>query len=205
MSHSINKQGLPNHICQTYMLLTFCIGSYLVGAYIFANVLLSIVAIIVSFILLFFLIVTESSLVLILFAFTVGISSGPMLVEVNLIDQSIITEALGATLLVFIGLTAMAFTMPNDYPIFAICGFLYSSLSTMIWLGLLNIFFRNELFDMLLTYASIIVFTGYIIVDTHYMLNSPRSPVYHAGQLFLDFINMFVNLVKLLWHLKRKK
>ncbi|XWV25601.1 inhibitor (BI)-1/YccA-like protein family [Tupanvirus deep ocean] len=200
-----NNNNLPNSILHTYLLLTFCIGTYLFGAFTFpVNVYVSTLALVISFILLFVTIITQGPLFLIAFSFCVGASHNHVFTYLRIVEPDLIIEALSASLLVFIGLTYIAFNT-REYYSFAIYGFLYSSLSTMFWLSILNIFFGNYLLDVLLTYFSIVLFTGYIIVDTHSLLkDSYKSPVMHALQLFLDFVNMFVNLVKLLRHLKKR-
>jgi hypothetical protein len=195
---------LPGHIFQTYLLLVLSIGSYLIGAYTMASFGLSIFAIFLSFMFLFLVVTIKVPIMLIMFAFMIGVSHNPLFMYLNFIDPTIITEVLVATLLVFVGLTIIAFNTVY-YSTFAVYGFLYTSLSTMMWLCLLNFFFKNGLFDMLLMYFSIVLFTGFIIVDTHDMLkNTTDGPVHHATQLFLDFINVFIGLVKLLRHLKKK-
>ncbi|XWV26938.1 BAx inhibitor (BI)-1/yccA-like protein family [Tupanvirus soda lake] len=198
------NNNLSNSILHTYLLLTLCIATYLFGTYTLP-VYVSTIAIIMSFILLFVTIITQGPVFLVAFSYCVGASHNHVFTYLRIVEPDLITEALGATLLVFIGLTYIAFNT-RDYYSFAIYGFLYSSLSTMFWLVILNIFFGSYLLDILLTYFSIVIFTGYIIVDTHSLLKDPyKSPVMHALQLFLDFVNMFVNLVKLLRHLKKRE
>ena len=205
----LRSQGLPDTVSQTYLLVLGSIGLYLVGAYLPLSIdliaLLMVPAIIASFIFVIMVSVTEQPIYLFAMAFSLGIIHTPVFLVADLIDPTIITEALVATFMVFVGLTYLAFNT-SEYDTFALYGFLYSALSTMIWLGLFNIFVQNDIVEILVTYFSILMFSGFIIVDTHEMLkDKTRSPVRHATQLFLDFINMFINLLDLLADLKKKK
>lgn len=207
--YAINRKSLPETICQTYLLLSGCIALYLfsantVGMYAISMPYLSFIGIISSFGLLFATMATKMQLPLLAFAFSVGVSHHPMFDYLNFMEPSIIHHALSTTLMVFVGLTYLAFTT-SEYPTFLLYGFLYSSLSTIVWMGLLNIFFRNSFLDLLLTYFSVMVFTLFVVYDTHDMIkNNNKTPVDHALQLFLDFVNLFVDLVKLLRHFKKR-
>ena len=56
---------------------------------------------------------------------------------------------------------------------------------------------------MILIIATIVIFLGYIAYDIHMLLksdflnDSENKPIYFAFQLFLDFINIFIELLKL--------
>lgn len=200
-----NRNELTDEIFQTYVLLAFSIGAYLFGAQVLLPASFLFLGIVISFILIFVIYVTQAPIYLFLFSFIVGTSHNPMFEYLNVVDPGIIMQALILSFLVLIGLTIIAFKTKTYYT-FAICGFLYTCLSTILWLSILNLFVQNSLLDILLTYFSIVIFSGYIIFDTHNLLESPNNtPVTHALQLFLDFINLFINLVKLLRHLKKKE
>ena len=192
------NQRLPETICQTYALLAISIATYLVGSFVntFEFYYLSIVA---TFISLFLLIFTDKPIFLFIMAFCMGQVHMPVLTYLNAVNPMIVTEALSLTCLLFMGLTCFAFTTEN-YNIFAMYGTLYSLLSTALWIGLFNIFFfQNSLVEILLTYISISIFSIYVVVDTQYlMINSGKSPVQHAASLFLDFANLFVNILNIL-------
>jgi len=204
MNMSNRNTFLSTNVQQTYFLLTISIVCFLVGMHIPFSMGIVIGSLIISFVCLFIMMTTESPYALFAMALTMGISQRPMVLYTNMIDSSIIVEALGSTLLVFIGLTYLAFTTTN-YSTFALYGLLYSGLSSIICISLMNIFFQNTFIELLMTFFSVMLFSGFIILDTHSLIkNTSRSPVMHAAQLFLDFANLFVDLVKLLRDLKKR-
>lgn len=194
---------IPSQIVQTYILLSLSFGTYLIGAFITAPVYLSFVCMAMSFVMLFVVIATDHPISLMGFSFVIGLSHHQMFNYVNLIDPSIITEALAATLMVFIGLTYFAVKSPN-YNAFRFYGIMYSALSTLIFVGILNLFIKNSVIELLSMYASIVIFSIYTIIDTQSMIERRHTPVQAATHLFLDFINLFLNLIKLLKNMKKK-
>ncbi|MDD6878878.1 MAG: Bax inhibitor-1/YccA family protein [bacterium] len=87
-----------------------------------------------------------------------------------------------------------------------------TKISTLLMFGLIglvimtfiNIFiFKSNLFDILLTIISIVIFMGYIIYDINvlkrrlYDIDEDKLAVYGAFQLYLDFINLFFDLLRL--------
>ena len=158
----INRNKLSDEILQTYALLAISIATYLLGAQVLLPSSLSIVGIIVSFILIFVIHITQAPIYLFLFSFIVGTSHNPMFEYLNVVDPGIITQALILSFLALVGLTIIAFKT-KTYHTFATWGFLYSCLSTILWLSILNLFIKNSLLNILLTYFSIVTFSGYII------------------------------------------
>lgn len=199
-----SSRNLPDSVHQTYFLLALSIISYLFGAYIPVGPGLSFSAVLVSFIFFFLTASSHHPIFLIGFAFSTGISHSVIFDHLNMIDPTIVQEALVATFMVFVGLSFIAF-QTLDYSTFAMYGFLYSSLSSLIWMSILNIFFQNDMIELVGIYFTIVIFTGFVIVDTHSLIKNPdQSPVDHAIQLFLDFLNIFLNLVKLMKQMKKK-
>lgn len=202
--HSNRTVTFTNEIFQTYLLLGISIIIYLIGAHISISRDLSPFIMLGVIFALVIVIITQSPVFLIVFCFLTGLYHNPLLTYLNIIDPSIINETLQATAMIFFGLTLIAHKT-SDYNTFALYGILYSCLSTIIWLCIFNIFYQNVLIDLILMYISIVIFSGYIIVDTHNLLKNPfKSPVIHALHLFLDFMNLFVILLKIMKQVKRK-
>ena len=73
----------------------------------------------------------------------------------------------------------------------------------IIILSLINLFVKNYSFDLLLTKVSIVIFMGFILYDIHiikrklYDIEEDKLAVYGAFQLYLDFINLFLDLLRL--------
>lgn len=198
------RTTLPDSIIQTYMLLTLSIASYLIGAYKFSTIEHSIFAIFASLIFLIVTLNTKIPMALIAFAFTLGVSHHHYLMYLNIEDPTIIHEALSVTMLIFLGLSIFA-ASTVDYYAFAFNGILVSGLMTLIWLYLFNTYYQNTLLEFFIIYVSIMIFTIYVVADTYNLLkNYHHGPIEHATELFLDFINIFINLVRLLRYLKKK-
>lgn len=191
-----------NEIFQTYLLLAVSIGTYLFGTQISISQNLIIFLIFGSIPVLIAVITTESQVFLLIYSFMIGLLYSPFLTYLNIINPSIVSETLQVTIIIFIGLTFIAYKTSN-YNTFALYGLLYTCLTTILWLLVFNIFYQNVLVDPALMYVLIIIFSEFIIVDTHNLLKNPsRSPVVHALHLFLDFINLFVNLLEVMKQIK---
>lgn len=81
--------------------------------------------------------------------------------------------------------------------------YLLVALIAIIILEIINIFLANNTLNMVLCIASILVFTGYVAYDIKLALNkaflsdSENKAIYCAFQLFIDFVNIFIELLKL--------
>lgn len=81
--------------------------------------------------------------------------------------------------------------------------FLLMALLGVIVTSIINIFLQIPQLDFIITLISIVVFIGYIIFDMKRVeflanVNEESGPIYGAFQLYLDFINLFLDLLKLL-------
>ena len=86
--------------------------------------------------------------------------------------------------------------------------FFTMSLIGIIIASLINIFTKSNALTMLLSFASVLLFTGLVAFDTqnlkrtYYSVGgnkdmSVRLGIMGALQLYMDFINIFVNLLQL--------
>ena len=81
--------------------------------------------------------------------------------------------------------------------------YLFIALIAIIVLELINLFLLNNTLNMLLSIITIIVFCGYIAYDINHAINddflsdTDNKGIYIAFQLFLDFINIFIELLRL--------
>lgn len=77
------------------------------------------------------------------------------------------------------------------------------ALLAIIILGIINIFLLNNTLNMILCIVTILVFCGYTAYDVQHGLNegfladTENKGIYIAFQLFLDFINLFIELLRL--------
>lgn len=120
--------------------------------------------------------------------------------------QADIIRALLSTVVLFGTMSIYGHTTKKDLSNFG-------SIATMMILGILissliNLFLRSPAFDFLLSFASVILFTGLIAYDTqkiktmYYQLGghsdmSKKVAIFAAMQLYIDFIAIFINLLRL--------
>ncbi len=81
--------------------------------------------------------------------------------------------------------------------------YFFMALIGMIICTIINLFLRNPMFDILICCASIVIFLGYIAYDIQRIksmegvMDDDKVAVFMAFQLFLDFINVFMDLLRL--------
>lgn len=81
--------------------------------------------------------------------------------------------------------------------------YLFVALIAIIVLEIINVFLMNNTLNMLLSIITIVVFCGYIAYDINHAMNDyflsdeENKGIYIAFQLFLDFINIFIELLRL--------
>ena len=81
--------------------------------------------------------------------------------------------------------------------------YLFVALLAIIILEIINIFIANHTLNMALCIISIVIFAAYVAYDIQFALNkamymnTDNAAIYCAFQLFLDFINLFIKLLRL--------
>ncbi len=81
--------------------------------------------------------------------------------------------------------------------------FLLMMLLGVVICSVINIFMQNEAFDLVVTCISILVFLGYIAYDIQSIkrlegsIEEDNLAIYGAFQLYLDFINIIYDLLRL--------
>lgn len=83
--------------------------------------------------------------------------------------------------------------------------YLLMALLGIIIASIVNVFIGSETFDLGLCIAGIIIFLGYIVYDVQMLKrnmygidNEDNLVIYSALQLYLDFINIFIRLLRIL-------
>ena len=79
--------------------------------------------------------------------------------------------------------------------------FLFIGLLSLLILELINLFIMSNTLDITLCILSLIIFIGYIAYDIHKISNistdNDNYAIIGAFNLYLDFINIFISLLKL--------
>ncbi|SCZ90317.1 BZ3500_MvSof-1268-A1-R1_Chr9g10789 [Microbotryum saponariae] len=131
-------------------------------------------------------------------AFTLceGVSVGAV---VSFYDQRIVLLALGITLGLFVGLTL--FTLQSRYEFDSMGPYLFSALLVFFITSLVGMFipFSNTM-DLIMAAVGVLLFSMYIIYDTHMLMKRLHVDdwVMASISLYLDFINLFLQVLRLL-------
>ena len=136
-----------------------------------------------------------------------GVYIGPIvfLVQLRALNGTALTlhpvrDAFLLAVSAFVGLTLYVTTTKKDF------SYMRGFLSAGIWVVLLGliigIFVQSSAFSLAIASAGVLLFCGYILYDTSRLLkrtDKERSqPVEAAIELFLDFLNLFVFLLRIL-------
>ncbi|KAG2492633.1 hypothetical protein HYH03_009049 [Edaphochlamys debaryana] len=115
----------------------------------------------------------------------------------------IVLLAFGLTAGITAALAAYALTTKNDITMAGSA--LYSCLLGLIFAGLVGYFVRASAFNMLLSGVGAVVFSIYIVYDVQCLLGgdhkyavSPDEYVFGAIAIYLDVINLFLHILRLL-------
>lgn len=117
----------------------------------------------------------------------------------SLYDTKIVLQAVGLTFAIFVGVSLFAFQTKYDLTGWA--SYLNMALWALIGFGLVAIFFPfSSKIELLYSSVGAIVFTGYILVDTQLIMKKfhPEDEVAAAVSLYLDIINLFLNILRIL-------
>jgi len=123
---------------------------------------------------------------------------------VTYFDKSIVLQALVLTTGIFIGLTL--FTFQSKYDFSGMAPYLFGALWIVIIIGFVGFFFPfSKTFDLIIAIGTAILFCGFIIYDTYNIMNrlSPEEYITAAVDLYLDFINLFIAILRILNDLNR--
>jgi FtsH-binding integral membrane protein len=95
-------------------------------------------------------------------------------------------------------LTLYAFVSRRDFSAWG--SFLMVGLWVLIGTSLLNLFFRNEMASTWLAGVTVLLFSGLLVYDTWRLRNhyAPDEYVGAAVQIYLDLLNMFLAILRIL-------
>jgi len=145
---------------------------------------------------------------LMLFGYTTGNSIGPLIDLVLFMNPEILTSAVALTAIIFLSFSLTAlFAKRRSY--LYLGGILGSTLNYLFWGSLINRFFGFQIMYDLQTYLGLMIFSGYVIFDTQVIVEKAERGngdfVGHALDLFLDFINILIRIIKILADKENKK
>lgn len=113
--------------------------------------------------------------------------------------QDVLT-AVGATIVVTIGLTLFAFQTKWDFTL--LNGMLYTTLLMLIFFGIMAAIMQSRVLYTLYACIAALLFCFYIVFDTqliiggnHKLTISPEEYIFAALNLYLDVVNLFMYLL----------
>ncbi len=136
-----------------------------------------------------------------IFAFTgvMGASLGPMLGYYLAMPSgpALVMQALGATAVVFFGLSAYALTARKDFSFMG--GFLMVGLIVALVAMIANIFLNIPALSLTISAAVVMIMSGLILFDTSRIINGGETNYIRATvSLYLNIYNLFIHLLHLL-------
>ena len=102
------------------------------------------------------------------------------------------------TVAVFGGLTAYAFTSKKDFSFLG--GMLFVGLIALIVAGIVMFFVHAAWLSTVYSVVGVLIFSGFVLYDTSQIMQrmAPEDAVMGAVSLYLDFINLFMFILRLL-------
>ncbi|MCM3217385.1 Bax inhibitor-1/YccA family protein [Niallia taxi] len=209
-AHSVNTNHLPAVLRAFALSLGIATVGTLVGNFIPASLFLPLAILeVVMLVIAFFLRRGKSMSYSFLYAFTFisGITTYPIVSHyISTIGANVVIMALGTTTVVFAGLAIYATTTKRDLSFLG--GMLMAALLALIVISIVNIFWPLGTTAMLVySFIGVLVFSGYVLFDfnrmKHYGVSAEQVPLM-ALNLYLDFVNLFINILRIFGILSSK-
>ena len=133
-----------------------------------------------------------------LFTLIQGVWIAPLVYMMEQRQPGVAGQAAILTLSSFAVLTAYAFISRRDVSAWG--SFFVVGLWVLIGTSLLNLFFQNQSASLWIAGATVLVFSGMLVYDTWRLRNQygPDDYVIAAVQIYLDLLNMFTAILRLL-------
>ena len=108
----------------------------------------------------------------------------------------------GVTSLVFLVFALLGYYTKMDLS--KLGAYLFMALLAVILVSIINIFIGSSMVETIISIVAIIIFIGYIAYDVYMIRQSNKfeqnenMPIFWALQLYIDFINLFIRLLRFL-------
>ncbi|NP_001279731.1 protein lifeguard 4 [Callorhinchus milii] len=138
-----------------------------------------------------------------LFAFTL-FEAITVATAVTFYQYSVVLQAFVLTTAVFLGLTSYTFQSKRDFSKYG--AGLFACLWILILAGFFRLFFFSETMELVFASAGALLFCGFIIYDTHVLMHklSPEEYILASINLYLDIINLFLHILRILESINKK-
>ncbi|XP_014260219.1 protein lifeguard 4-like [Cimex lectularius] len=124
-------------------------------------------------------------------------------VVVTYFDKVLVLQALLLTVSVVAGLTAYTFQTKRDFSSLGLV--LFPLLCVLLIGGIVQLFFQNSIFELVLSISGAFIFCLFIIYDTQNIMKrvSPEEYILATIELYLDIVNLFLELLRILEAVRR--
>lgn len=129
-------------------------------------------------------------------AFT-AVEAYSIAVVVTFYDQLAVLQAFILTACVVVGLMVYTFQTKRDFSAWG--AGLFSCLWILIFAGILQMFLGSTQMEMLLSVGGAVIFSLFIVYDTHMIMHklSPEEYILATIDLYLDIINLFLHILRI--------
>ncbi|MGL5314674.1 MAG: Bax inhibitor-1/YccA family protein [Peptostreptococcaceae bacterium] len=144
------------------------------------------------------------------FAFIDGILMYPILqLYIGDLGPSIVMDILIGTIILFAVLSFISYKkQPGHY--LGMGRMLFTGLIILLVLTIISVFLGGKLFNIGISILGILIFSGYILYDISLIKSEINNGSLvdkddlsiHVLNLYLDFVNVFIDLLRLVWNLK---
>jgi len=151
---------------------------------------------------------TKRTAILAGFGFFKGLALSPLIAMAIKVDVGILVTACLASLTVFVAFSLSALISKRRSYLY-LGGMLSSALGWLCIASLLNIFFKTSFIPLVNLYLGLAIFCGYVIFDTQMIIEKAeggdRDAAWHAMELYIDLIGIFVRILVILLRNSEKK
>ena len=133
------------------------------------------------------------------FTFVSGLTLTPLLFQILHMPSgaNIVANAFILTTVAFGGLSVFAMNTKKDFS--SMGKILFIGLIILIVASLIGIFFHSPIFQLVISSVSALLFSAYVLYDTQNIIRGAyETPIEGAIALYLDFLNIFVSLLRIL-------
>ncbi|KAF0821785.1 Bax inhibitor-1 family protein [Cytobacillus firmus] len=203
VQHTANNSYLPSVLRAFALSLGIAFTGTMAGVFIPPALFLPLMLLELGMLLFAFLLRRKKAIgytFLYVFTFISGMTTYPIVAHyLAAIGPNTVLTALATTTVVFTGLAVYASTTKRDLSFLG--GMLMAALLALIAIGIFSLIWPLSSNAMLaFSFIGVLVFSGYVLFDFNRMKQygvSPEEVPLMALNLYLDFINLFINILRI--------
>lgn len=139
-------------------------------------------------------------------SFLLGISTFPTIMYyLSVMGSFLVLASLGITTTIFGSLAIYSSQSKKDFTFLG--GTLFAGIIALILISIVGFFIRSEVYQLAIAWLGILIFSGYVLYDISAIKNRPFTEAdvpAIALNLFLDFINIFIYVLRIVSSFSRR-